>query len=245
MISCYNNLTAEFTAANRQKFYGSHRSMSQFQQEFVTTAIEHYGLELEDDRVDTVILMWFQTYDPAWVVKALVEALYRGRYKVKSVDNILRDWQRRGSPFYKFTPDYEREILHSLRLNIDSPVTLLPSVIPTSVDIAVRPRAVDPPPSPERERLDPEETAPFQHHDLLLLAIPSGGEEHPSESEPELTHSNDAANERHRSSIPSMPDRSEILSEYITPPAKLHLFHKLREIVDPNDRRHHNIQQSM
>jgi hypothetical protein len=140
--------------------------MSQFQQEFVTTAIEHYGLELERDRVDTVVLTWFETYDPAWVVKALVEALYRGRYKVKSVDNILRDWQRRGSPFYKFTPDYEREILYSLRIRTDNTVTLLPSAIPTPVEILARQRSVDPVPLPALERLEP-------HHSSLTNALPS------------------------------------------------------------------------
>jgi hypothetical protein len=210
--------------------------MSQFQQEFVTTAIEHYGLELEDDRVDTVVLTWFGTYDPAWVVKALVEALYRGRYKVKSVDNILRDWQRRGSPFYKFTPDYEREILHSLRLKSDTPVTVLPSAIPTPIDIPARQISVDPPPLPDLERLDPEETAPFAHHERSP---------HPTlvDSEENLTYSNDVAIDG-QLSLPSIPECRSIEHECSTPTAKLHLFHKLREIVDPHDRRHHNIQQS-
>lgn len=214
--------------------------MSQFQQDFVTTAIEHYGLELGEERVDTVILTWFQTYDPAWVVKALVEALYRGRYKIKSVDNILRDWQRRGSPFYKFTPDYEREILYSLRLKSDSTVTVLPSAIPTPVNIPARQISVAPLPLPDRERLDPEETAPFQYHERSPHSTPLDSEE-----DLQLTHHDDPSIGRQMYSIPSIPDLRSIDSEYTTPPAKLHLFHKLREIVEPNDRHHHNIQQSV
>jgi hypothetical protein len=219
--------------------------MSQFQQEFVTTAIEHYGLELGEERVDTVVLTWFQTYDPAWVVKALVEALYRGRYKIKSVDNILHDWQRRGSPFYKFTPDYEREILHSLRLKSESKMRVLPSAIPTPIDIPARQISVAPVQLPDIERLDPEETAPFQHHERAPYPTPLGSEEDPSTA-PSLMHHDYSSLDRHRSSLPSIPDLSEIESDYTAPTAKLHLFHKLREIVDPNDRSHHpNIRQSV
>ncbi len=219
--------------------------MSQFQQEFVTTAIEHYGLELDEQRVDTVVLTWFQTYDPAWVVKALVEALYRGRYKIKSVDNILRDWQRRGSPFYKFTPDYEREILQSLRLGTDSPVTLLPSAIPTPVDIPVRQLAAGTPPLTD-SRLDPEETAPFQHHDRSPIAARPASEEEPKLSpEPELTEIDRPSPAANRSSLPSLPDRFSIERNHSTSPLKLHLFHKLREIVEPTHLHHQSIRQSV
>jgi hypothetical protein len=219
--------------------------MSQFQQEFVATAIEHYGLELEQERVDTVILTWFGTYDPAWVVKALVEALYRGRYKVKSVDNILRDWQRRGSPLYKFTPDYEREILHSLRLNTDTPSVLLPSAIPTPTEIPARQISVDPQPLPDLARLDPEETAPFEHHERSKSATQLGSEEDLSSSAPELPPPDKSSIDRHRYAPPAIPDLGSIEIESATPPAKLYLFHKLREIVDPQEPLHQNIQQSV
>jgi hypothetical protein len=221
--------------------------MSQFQQEFVTTAIEHYGLELDDQRVDTVISTWFQTYDPAWVVKALVEALYRGRYKVKSVDNILRDWQRRGSPLYKFTPDYEREILQSLRLSTDGPVTLLPSAIPTPVDISVRQIAAGTPPLPDPKRLDPEETAPFQHHDRSSLAARPASEVDPksSSTQPKLTEIDRPSPAPNRSSLPSLPDRFSLERNHSVSPMKLHLFHKLREIVEPTNLHHQSIRQSV
>jgi len=93
--------------------------MSQFHKNFIIRVIDLYGLELDDDsrserlrqRVDTSIDTWLQTYDPTWIVKAIVESLYRGRYKIKSIDNILKDWQRLGKPRYNFTPEYERGIL--------------------------------------------------------------------------------------------------------------------------------------
>jgi hypothetical protein len=227
--------------------------MSQFQQEFITTAIEHYGLELADDRVDTVVESWFQIYDPAWIVKALVESLYRGRYKVKSVDNILKDWQRRGSPLFKFTPDYEREILQSLPSVLHRPI----APIPTPPATASAP-AIELPASqssiPERE-LDPEESAPFQHHDRPIsplqpnneddlqakVTLPASGAEHPPSHE---------RSDRSIASIPPVPT----LDNYgdnghngrsIALPVKLYLFNKLRAIVEPNACHKEDIQHSL
>ncbi len=233
--------------------------MSQFQKEFITTAIEHYGLELEAARVDTVVVSWFQAYDSAWVVKALVESLYRGRYKVKSVDNILKDWQRRGSPFYKFTPDYEREILHSLRLKTDTS-TLRPSpVSQPEVELPVSPVM------PDREHLNPEESAPFQHHDSLpeqlrqrLILSPHSVTDRvdlDARSAAKLVDSVPL-----HPSIDSKLEFSTLLNPavvansgtaqsdvdlLVTPPTKLHLFNKLRAIVEPTDLRRENIQQSV
>jgi hypothetical protein len=236
--------------------------MSQFQQEFITTAIEHYGLELEDDyrsetlsqRVDFIVVTWFQNYDPAWVVKALIESLYRGRYKVKSVDNILRDWQRRGSPFYKFTPDYEREILHSLRLTIDNPITSIPSALPAPVSNPERELPVSTSQLPNSEQLNPEESAPFQHHDRSISVARSTSDRDANLSaELEQTMLVSAASadtlDRAISLIPSVPeqstDRASIEIDRSTPSGKLYLFNKLRAIVEPSCCQDEGIQHSV
>jgi hypothetical protein len=235
--------------------------MSQFQQEFITTAIEHYGLELEDDyrsetlsqRVELIVVTWFQTYDPAWVVKALIESLYRGRYKVKSVDNILRDWQRRGSPFYKFTPDYEREILYSLRLNIDSPITAIPSATPAPVNNPERELPVSASQLPNSEQLDPEESAPFQHHDRSISAARSTSDRDANlsaELAQTMPVSAASADTLDRailtSSVPEQrTDRAPSDIGYCTPPGKLYLFNKLRAIVEPSGCHNEGIQHSV
>ncbi len=236
--------------------------MSQFQQEFITTAIEHYGLELEDDyrsealsqRVDLIVVTWFQNYDPAWVVKALIESLYRGRYKVKSVDNILRDWQRRGSPFYKFTPDYEREILQSLRLTLDSPITSLPSPIPAPVSNPERELPVTTSQLPNSEQLNPEESAPFQHHDRSISAARATNDRDANLSA-ELAQTmpvstTDAETlDRSISLIPSVAEqrteREPSGIGHCTPPGKLYLFNKLRAIVEPSGCHNEDIQHSV
>jgi hypothetical protein len=88
--------------------------MIQSTQNTIAALIAHYGLELEDSQVDDVVRPWLDRYEPTWVVKAIVESLYRGRYKVTSVDRILQDWSRIGQPRYWFSAEYERGILEKL-----------------------------------------------------------------------------------------------------------------------------------
>ena len=88
--------------------------MSQFNQQFITLIIDRYGLELDDERQGDIVATWIGQYDRALIVKAIVESLHRGRYKIKSVDSILSGWQRTGKLSYNFTPEFEREILQDL-----------------------------------------------------------------------------------------------------------------------------------
>lgn len=88
--------------------------MIQSTQNTISALIAHYGLELEDIQVDSVVRPWLDRYEPSWIVKAIVESLYRGRYKIHSVDRILQDWERIGEPRYWFSAEYERGILSKL-----------------------------------------------------------------------------------------------------------------------------------
>jgi hypothetical protein len=112
--------------------------MSHFHHNFITKVIDLYGLELDGHQVDTLVANWLKKYDRDWIVKAIVESLYRGRYKIVSVDNILRDWQRLGRPRYNFTPEYEREILQNLPAVVELPVAS-DSPAQVSVDEPVQP----------------------------------------------------------------------------------------------------------
>ncbi len=84
-------------------------------QNTISALIAHYGLELEGSgQVDTVIKPWLDRYEPSWIVKAIVESLHRGRYKINSVGRILEDWERLGQPRCRFSTEYERGILERL-----------------------------------------------------------------------------------------------------------------------------------
>jgi hypothetical protein len=75
--------------------------------DIVFALLQYYGFDLGDYSVDDLTKLW-RTYDPAWVRLAIIEALYRGRYKAVSVDQILAFWQRRGEPYCLFTREFER-----------------------------------------------------------------------------------------------------------------------------------------
>ena len=51
---------------------------------------------------------WMQSFPNSWVRLATLEALYQGRYKARSVEQILCLWQRRGQPACRYTPDFAR-----------------------------------------------------------------------------------------------------------------------------------------
>jgi hypothetical protein len=67
--------------------------------------LTYYGFDLNGRNLDQVIRNWLRKYPPKWVVAAVIEALYQGRYKAASVDCILFIWCLRGRPLHHF--DYE------------------------------------------------------------------------------------------------------------------------------------------
>lgn len=73
--------------------------------------ISDYGFEVSSCRPDDLIAEWVSNYDLAWVHAAIVESLYQGRYKLKSIDQILTLWKRRGHPLRHFTREFESIIL--------------------------------------------------------------------------------------------------------------------------------------
>lgn len=70
--------------------------------------LTRYGFELRGSTAQEAIARWLQRYPAKWVRLAVVEALYLGRYKAKSVESILEIWLRRGQPRLNFSYEFER-----------------------------------------------------------------------------------------------------------------------------------------
>ncbi|MBW4461504.1 MAG: hypothetical protein KME47_14895 [Nodosilinea sp. WJT8-NPBG4] len=70
-----------------------------------------YSFDAEDYPTKAVIAGWLEEFGPVWVSHAITEALYQGRYKVISIDQILKLWQRRGQPIRHFNREFESIIL--------------------------------------------------------------------------------------------------------------------------------------
>jgi len=73
--------------------------------------LEAYGFEGLDKSTPQLLQEWSQEYDHSWPVLAMVEAIHQGRYKLLSVQQILRCWQRRGTPRINFDRTFQRQIL--------------------------------------------------------------------------------------------------------------------------------------
>lgn len=70
--------------------------------------LHHYAFELGGASAEPLVATWLEQYPPQWVRWAIIEALYQGRYKAISVEQILSSWQRRGQPLYHFNLEFER-----------------------------------------------------------------------------------------------------------------------------------------
>jgi hypothetical protein len=76
--------------------------------------LTRYGFELKGYTPLELIEQWLRLYPAKWVRLAVIEALYQGRYKAISVEQILRLWLRRGQPTFHFPYDFERLIFRVL-----------------------------------------------------------------------------------------------------------------------------------
>lgn len=84
----------------------------------VVALLTHYNFDLGNHAADRLVIQWLTTYPTLWVKNAVIEALYQGRYKAISVEQILMLWQRRGKPFPHHNHDFERLVCHKLPRNL-------------------------------------------------------------------------------------------------------------------------------
>lgn len=74
--------------------------------------LTHYSFDLGNDSAVGIVDRWLSAHPAAWIRWAIIEALYQGRYKAISVDQILLLWQRRQQPCYHFNYEFERLVCH-------------------------------------------------------------------------------------------------------------------------------------
>ena len=110
--------------------------------------LTHYSFDLGTDSANQLVDRWLNHYSASWIRWAVIEALYQGRYKAISVDQILQLWHRRQHPCYHFSYEFERLVCQKFPRNLSSPrKPAIPSAnkFPSSNDLAVLPEL--PPPS--------------------------------------------------------------------------------------------------
>lgn len=68
--------------------------------------LTHYSFDLQGFNAQNLTSSWLYHYPQKWVIAAIVEALYQGRYKADSVSRILSSWQLKGHPMPHFDHEF-------------------------------------------------------------------------------------------------------------------------------------------
>lgn len=75
----------------------------------------HYIFDMGGYSARELVERWLHYYPANWVRLAVIEALYQGRYKAVSVDQILCFWQRRGQILPHFNCEFERLVCGNIQ----------------------------------------------------------------------------------------------------------------------------------
>ncbi|URR35067.1 hypothetical protein NBE99_10515 [Thermosynechococcus sp. HN-54] len=98
--------------------------------------LRQYGFDLDGSSVEAILDRWLRHFPPRWIRLALIEALYLGRYKAISVEQILELWQRREQPIYHFNSEFEAIICQSLPISVPEPPSPRPAETHTETKIS-------------------------------------------------------------------------------------------------------------
>lgn len=82
--------------------------------DFTVALLIHYSFDLGGYTAGELIDYWLKDYPANWIRLAVIEALYQGRYKAISVEQILAVWNRRGQALHHFNHEFERLICGNL-----------------------------------------------------------------------------------------------------------------------------------
>ncbi|BAZ14964.1 hypothetical protein NIES4071_68340 [Calothrix sp. NIES-4071] len=92
--------------------------------------LTHYSFDLGGYKANELIARWQIQFPLHWLHLAAVEALYQGRYKAVSVEQILTIWLRRGQPSFHFNMEFERLICSKFPQSLTTSTPTLPALPP-------------------------------------------------------------------------------------------------------------------
>lgn len=94
----------------------------------IISLMTSYSFDTNQYSVEAIVRQWQENYRVHWIYLATIEALYLGRYKAVSIEQIMNGWYRRGQPNTHFNGDFERVICRKLprHLSTSEPVERSP-----------------------------------------------------------------------------------------------------------------------
>lgn len=102
----------------------------------------HYSFDLGGYGAAELVDRWQKHYPINWLHLAVIEALYQGRYKAFSVQQILSLWQRRGQAVFHFNMEFERLICSKFPESLTSQASLPPLPVQKKPSV---PEEINPP----------------------------------------------------------------------------------------------------
>lgn len=141
--------------------------------------LANYYFDLRGYQACELVESWLNHYSGNWLRLAVIEALYQGRYKAVSVEQILMIWQRRNQALYHFNYEFETlicsklppELTQMFSVGISSPAASQPPYSDSELtateqyDVSSQTFEVFSPPTPPVTKpslppIEPQETQP-------------------------------------------------------------------------------------
>lgn len=131
----------------------------------------HYGFDLGGRKAEKLAMEWLTKYPHFWLRLAVIEALYQGRYKSVSVEQILSMWQRIGQPLYHFNGEFERLVCSNYPqdLTVESDAKQTPEELfltQAQSDVGVPELDLLPPPEVESDRTPATEVPEIETEEI-------------------------------------------------------------------------------
>lgn len=125
----------------------------------------HYSFDLGGYSAKELVDRWQKQYPVSWLHLAVIEALYQGRYKAISVQQILTFWQRRGQAIFHFNVEFENLICSKFPESLASLVSPLPPPVQTPTKESSK---INPPDTTSVVQSSRKEVSTPPHQDPLL-----------------------------------------------------------------------------
>lgn len=82
--------------------------------ESTSTLLRYYSFDLGSNSAEQIVEDLLNSYPAKWVIAAVIESIYQGRYKIASVNNILLRWYLNGHPQHRFDVEFADLICNNL-----------------------------------------------------------------------------------------------------------------------------------
>ena len=130
--------------------------------------LQRYSFDLGGYTIRDLQKAWGR-FKPEWPRQATIEALFQGRYKAVSVNQILELWERKGEPQHRYNREFERLVCDDVAVNYEDRIFYKSPPARTEPLTAISPLSLSQPQS----QSPPELLPPWLCNWLVAASSPS------------------------------------------------------------------------